>query len=56
MSEMTWVVGALILIGMYVIATYNYLVRLSNHITDAWSNIDTELKRRYELIPNLVAR
>jgi hypothetical protein len=39
----------------YVIATYNYLVRLRNHIRDAWSNIDTELKRRYALIPNLVA-
>lgn len=30
-------------------------MRLRNHIDDAWSNIDTELKRRYELIPNLVA-
>jgi LemA protein len=39
----------------YAIATYNYLVRLRNHIRDAWSNIDTELKRRYDLIPNLVA-
>lgn len=39
----------------YAIATYNYLVRLRNHIRDAWSNIDTELKRRYELLPNLVA-
>jgi LemA protein len=39
----------------YVIATYNYLVRLRNHIRDAWSNVDTELMRRYELIPNLVA-
>ena len=40
---------------IFVIATYNYLVRLRNHIDDAWSNIDTELQRRYELIPNLVA-
>ena len=39
----------------YVIATYNTLVALRNHIRDAWSNIDTELKRRYDLIPNLVA-
>jgi len=38
----------------YGIATYNYLVRLRNHIDDAWSNIDTELKRRYDLIPLLV--
>lgn len=40
---------------IFAIATYNALVALQNHITEAWSNIDTELKRRYELIPNLVA-
>ena len=40
---------------LYVVLTYNGLVALRNHIRDAWSNIDTELKRRYELIPNLVA-
>lgn len=39
---------------VYVITTYNTLVELRNHISDAWSNIDTELLRRYELIPNLV--
>lgn len=54
--------GVLIFIGIiillpfvYVILTYNTLVALRNHIRDAWSNIDTELKRRYDLIPNLVA-
>ena len=40
---------------LYVVLTYNTLVALRNHIRDAWANIDTELKRRYELIPNLVA-
>ena len=40
---------------LYVVATYNTLVALRNHIKDAWANIDTELKRRYDLIPNLVA-
>jgi len=40
---------------IYVVLTYNALVALRNHIRDAWSNIDTELKRRYDLIPNLVA-
>ncbi len=40
---------------VYVVATYNTLVALRNHIRDAWANIDTELKRRYDLIPNLVA-
>ena len=39
---------------LYVIAVYNGLVALRNHIKDAWANIDTELKRRYDLIPNLV--
>ena len=38
-----------------MILTYNTLVALRNHIRDAWGNIDTELKRRYDLIPNLVA-
>ena len=39
---------------VFVITTYNALVALRNHIAEAWSNIDTELKRRYELIPNMV--
>ena len=40
---------------IYVIATYNTLVALRNHISESWSDVDTELQRRYELIPNLVA-
>ena len=39
----------LILVGMY-----NSLVRGRNHVRESWSGIDTELKRRYHLIPNLV--
>jgi len=39
---------------IYVIATYNTLVALRNHISESWSDVDTELKRRYDLIPNLV--
>ena len=50
------VIGAVVLLPIvYVVLTYNTLVALRNHIRDAWSNIDTELKRRYDLIPNLVA-
>jgi len=49
-------VGIIVLLPIvYVVLTYNTLVALRNHIRDAWSNIDTELKRRYDLIPNLVA-
>jgi LemA protein len=50
------VLGALLLLPLlYVVVTYNALVALRNYIRDAWSNVDTELKRRYDLIPNLVA-
>ena len=55
MGLITVLVVAVLLPLIYIIATYNSLVRLRNHINDAWSNIDTELLRRYELIPNLVA-
>lgn len=48
-------IGALVLVPLIiVIAMYNGLVKLRNHCEEAWSNIDTELKRRYNLIPNLV--
>ena len=47
-------VALLIPLG-YIAATYNSLVKLRNHISESWSNVDTELLRRYELIPNLVA-
>ena len=39
---------------MYVVGTYNVLVRLRQQVRESWSGIDTELKRRYDLIPNLV--
>ncbi len=55
MEPISIVLIVVVLALLYVILTYNYLVRLRNHISDAWSNVDTELKRRYELIPNLVA-
>ncbi|MDX6766366.1 MAG: LemA family protein [Candidatus Methylacidiphilales bacterium] len=38
----------------YIIGQFNGLVSLRNHIRESWSNVDTELKRRHELIPNLV--
>lgn len=38
----------------YVVGQYNGLVSLRNHIRESWSNVDTELKRRHDLVPNLV--
>lgn len=40
---------------IWVAFQYNALVSLRNFVNSSWSNIDTELKRRYDLIPNLVA-
>jgi LemA protein len=40
---------------IFVVAHYNALVALRNYIRESWSNVDMELKRRYDLIPNLVA-
>jgi len=46
----------IILVPMiWVVVQYNALVSLRNYIAESWSNVDTELKRRYDLIPNLVA-
>ncbi|MCC6661051.1 MAG: LemA family protein [Phycisphaerales bacterium] len=39
----------------WVVATYNRFVHLRQYIRESWSDIDVELKRRYDLIPNLVA-
>jgi LemA protein len=56
MEPMLVVIVAVVFLPIiYVVMTYNTLVALRNHIRDAWGNIDTELKRRYDLIPNLVA-
>ena len=54
--EFLIVIGIVVLLPLvFIIAQYNSLVSLRNHIRDSWANIDTELKRRYDLIPNLVA-
>ena len=50
------VVGAVVLLPLlWVIGTYNGLIRLRTHVRESWSDIDTELKRRHDLIPNLVS-
>ncbi|HKQ37345.1 MAG TPA: LemA family protein [Verrucomicrobiae bacterium] len=47
--------GGIFIIALFVMVQFNGLVGLRNQIRDAWANIDTELKRRYDLIPNLVS-
>src|ERR671936_357326 len=48
------VVAVIVLLLLYVVFAYNGLVRLRNRIDGAWAQIDVQLRRRYDLIPNLV--
>ena len=48
------VLGIIILLFLWIVLTYNGLVRLKNRAKEAWADIDVQLKRRYDLIPNLV--
>ena len=45
----------IVLITIWVAMTYNGLVAMRNAVRNAWSQIDVQLKRRHDLIPNLVA-
>lgn len=48
------VVVLLVLVAAWFIMAYNRLVRLRNRMRNAWSQVDVQLKRRYDLVPNLV--
>ena len=48
------IAAGLLLVVLYVVGTYNILVGLRNQVDNAWSQIDVQLKRRHDLIPNLV--
>lgn len=51
----TWIIlAAIVVLALWVIASYNGLVMLKNRAKEAWADIDVQLKRRYDLIPNLV--
>jgi LemA protein len=52
--EAGWIVAPFVLLLIWAVANFNALVRLRNHCRESWAGIDTELKRRYELVPNLV--
>ena len=49
------IIGVIVVVlGIFLWANYNGLVRLRNQVKNAWAQIDVQLKRRYDLIPNLV--
>lgn len=55
MTVAFWIVLVIVvLLVVALIAAYNRLVRLRQNVRESWSAIDTELRRRYDLIPNLV--
>ncbi|MCS7016520.1 MAG: LemA family protein [Gemmatales bacterium] len=56
MTWLPWVIGigAIVLVVLYVISIYNGLVHRQTEAENAWSQIDVQLKRRHDLIPNLV--
>ncbi|MBT7553052.1 LemA family protein [bacterium] len=47
------IIAVVVILG-WLIAVYNGLIRLKNRVSEAWSDIDVQLKRRYDLIPNLM--
>ncbi len=54
MNPLYIVLGILAVVALWIAAAYNGLVSLVNQTKNAWSDIDVQLKRRYDLIPNLV--
>lgn len=44
----------LVVVALWVVGVYNGLITLKNRVDEAWSDIDVQLKRRYDLIPNLI--
>jgi LemA protein len=51
----SWIIiGIIVIIALYLTFTYNSLVRMRNSVENAWRQIDVQLKRRHDLIPNLV--
>ena len=55
MSPTLWIIiGVIVLLVLYVIGTYNSLIKLRNRVRDQWAQIEVQLKRRFDLIPNIV--
>lgn len=56
MSTLTWIIiAAIVAIGGYVLMAYNSLIRQRNQVKESWSDIDVQLKRRHDLIPNVIS-
>ena len=50
-----WIVlGVIAILALWLIITFNGLIRLRNQVEEGWSDIDVQLKRRHDMIPNLI--
>jgi LemA protein len=54
MAILAILAASLIGLGLYIMGAYNSLVALKNKVDESWSDIDTQLKRRFDLIPNII--
>jgi len=55
MTPILWVIIVVVaVIAFWLVGVYNSLIKLRNQTDEAWSDIDVQLKRRYDLIPNLI--
>jgi LemA protein len=54
MVELLVIIGIIVLVGLMMVVMYNRLVAGKNQVENGWSQIDVQLKRRHDLIPNLV--
>lgn len=54
MTAVYVLIGVAVVLILWFVAAYNGLVRLRNQVKNAWAQIDVQLKRRYDLIPNLL--
>jgi len=54
MAFLIGIIAVIVIFAGFFIASYNSLVKMRNWVKESWSQIDVQLKRRYDLIPNLV--
>ncbi len=54
LSILSVIVAIVLVFVLWLILVYNGLIRLKNRVQEAWSDIEVQLKRRYDLIPNLI--
>ena len=54
MIALIFIVSIVVGIAIFVISTYNTLIKLKNKVKNSWAHIDAQLQRRFDLVPNLI--